>query len=237
MGRGLEGVVAVVVAAVVVVVGMRTHQPERGGGGGGYSDRESSSSNNSSHQTHLLEHSSFGALALTHAISLGDSDALMKVIDSGIPISVLGSGAALHLLARNAASLEAPSLLLLLTLLLQHGAGADGGIDALDEEGLSPLHRCVALSLPPAVSLLLDYKADINLLSPPPSTSSPLHIAAQRKDEEMCLLLLGRGARGEERDGKGKTPGDYFPELAVLTEGNEKRKGGEREGGGGEASK
>ncbi len=49
----------------------------------------------------------------------------------------------------------------------------------------------------------------------------------------MCLLLLGRGAREEERDGEGKTPGDYFPELAMLTEGNGKREEGERGGAGG----
>jgi len=46
----------------------------------------------------------------------------------------------------------------------------------------------------------------------------------------MCLLLLGRGGREGGRDGEGKTPGDYFPELVVLREGNGRREGG---GGGG----
>jgi len=49
----------------------------------------------------------------------------------------------------------------------------------------------------------------------------------------MCLLLLGRGGREGGRDGEGKTPGDYFPELVVLREGNGRREGGGGGGGGG----
>jgi len=55
-------------------------------------------------------------------------------------------------------------------------------------------------------------------------------LAAQNKDEAACLLLLGRGGEEGMRDGRGKTPMDYFPELIVWRNRNRK----EEEGKGGE---
>jgi hypothetical protein len=91
--------------------------------------------------------------------------------------------------------------------------GADP--NALDKSGVAPLHRAVRTRSLPAVRALLDGGA--NPKAPNKSGSTPLHLAVQttgrggsgstRAREQqtgIIKLLLERGARATDKDGRGK---------------------------------
>ena len=92
--------------------------------------------------------------------------------------------------------------------------GADP--DARDRSGVSPLHRAVRTRSLPAVRALLDGGANPRLLNG--SGSTPLHLAVQNtgrggsgsphareQQAGIVRLLLERGARATDVDGRGKT--------------------------------
>jgi hypothetical protein len=91
--------------------------------------------------------------------------------------------------------------------------GADP--NALDGSGVAPLHRAVRTRSLPAVRALVDAGADPR--QPNKAGSTPLHLAVQptgrggsgserarRQQVGIISLLLERGARPTDRDGKGK---------------------------------
>lgn len=91
--------------------------------------------------------------------------------------------------------------------------GADP--NALDKSGVAPLHRAVRTRSLPAVRALLDGGADPR--APNGAGSTPLHLAVQAtgrggsgseaaRQQQIGIigLLLERGARPTDRDGKGK---------------------------------
>jgi ankyrin repeat protein len=91
--------------------------------------------------------------------------------------------------------------------------GADP--NAADKSGVAPLHRAVRTRSVSAVRALLDHGA--NPRQPNKSGSTPLHLAVQttgaggsgsdearRQQAGIIRLLLERGARPTDRDGRGK---------------------------------
>ncbi len=91
--------------------------------------------------------------------------------------------------------------------------GADA--NALDKSGVAPLHRAVRTRSLPAVRALLDGGANPRL--PNKAGSTPLHLAVQTtgrggsgsehsRQQQMGIieLLLERGARPIDKDGRGK---------------------------------
>jgi len=92
-------------------------------------------------------------------------------------------------------------------------AGADP--NSLDKSGVAPLHRAVRTRSLPAVRALLDGGA--NPRAPNKSGSTPLHLAVQttgrggsgsaharRQQTGIIRLLLERGARPTDKDGRGR---------------------------------
>src|SRR6185295_17926362 len=92
--------------------------------------------------------------------------------------------------------------------------GADP--NAVDREGATPLHRAVRTRSLPAVRALLDGGA--NPRQPNKSGSTPLHLAVQttgrggsgspharEQQADIIRLLVERGARATDRDGRGKS--------------------------------
>lgn len=92
-------------------------------------------------------------------------------------------------------------------------AGADP--NAVDRSGVAPLHRAVRTRSPAAVRALLDRGAGVR--QPNKSGSTPLHLAvqttgrggsgsSQARDQQALIirLLLERGARKTDRDGRGR---------------------------------
>jgi len=92
-------------------------------------------------------------------------------------------------------------------------AGADP--NALDNSGVAPLHRAVRTRSLPAVRALLDGGADPR--APNTSGSTPLHLAVQttgrggsgseharQQQAGIIQLLLERGARPTDTDGRGR---------------------------------
>ncbi|MFT3883251.1 MAG: ankyrin repeat domain-containing protein [Gemmatales bacterium] len=95
--------------------------------------------------------------------------------------------------------------------LLSKGANPN----ALDKTGVAPLHRAVRTRSLPAVRALLDGGADPRL--PNKTGSTPLHLAVQttgrggsgteharQQQTGIIRLLLERGARPSDKDGRGK---------------------------------
>ena len=91
--------------------------------------------------------------------------------------------------------------------------GADP--DALDKSGVAPLHRAVRTRSLPAVRALLDGGA--NPRAPNKAGSTPLHLAVQttgrggsgseharQQQAGIIGLLLERGAKPTDKDGRGK---------------------------------
>ena len=87
--------------------------------------------------------------------------------------------------------------------------------NALDRSGVSPLHRAVRTRSLPAVRALLDGGA--NPRTPNKAGSTPLHLAVQttgrsgsgseharQQQADIIRLLLERGARPTDKDGRGK---------------------------------
>jgi ankyrin repeat protein len=92
--------------------------------------------------------------------------------------------------------------------------GADP--NALDRSGVSPLHRAVRTRSAAAVRALLDGGADSR--RPNHAGSTPLHLAVQttgrggsgsaqarEQQADIVRLLLDRGARAADLDGRGKS--------------------------------
>jgi hypothetical protein len=92
--------------------------------------------------------------------------------------------------------------------------GADP--NALDRSGVSPLHRAVRTRSSAAVRALLDGGADSR--RPNTAGSTPLHLAVQttgrggsgspqarEQQARIVRLLLERGARATDQDGRGKS--------------------------------
>ena len=99
------------------------------------------------------------------------------------------------------------------TITLLVTAGADP--NALDRAGVAPLHRAVRTRSLAAVRALLDGGADSR--RPNKSGSTPLHLAVQptgrggsgssqsrEQQASIVRLLIERGARVTDRDGRGK---------------------------------
>jgi hypothetical protein len=93
-------------------------------------------------------------------------------------------------------------------------AGADP--NAVDRSGVSPLHRAVRTRSLAAVRALVDGGADSR--QPNKTGSTPLHLAVQttgrgrsgspqarEQQAGIVRLLLGRGARATDKDGRGKS--------------------------------
>jgi ankyrin repeat protein len=93
-------------------------------------------------------------------------------------------------------------------------AGADA--NALDRSGVAPLHRAARTRSPAAVRALVDGGADPRAKNKAGST--PLHLAVQttgrggsgsadvrERQADIVRLLLERGARLTDRDGRGRT--------------------------------
>jgi ankyrin repeat protein len=96
-------------------------------------------------------------------------------------------------------------------------AGADP--NAMNKNGVAPLHRAVRTRSSDAVDALIEGGADLRLMNK--SGSTPLHLAVQNtgrsdsgsdaaKDEQrrIIVLLLERGASPTDVDAKGKTVAD-----------------------------
>ena len=86
-----------------------------------------------------------------------------------------------------------------------------------DSYGRRPLHYAAQRGHKEIVSLLLDYKADVNVKATERSAAgivnwTPLHLAAERGRVDVCGVLLDRGADIEAKDVWDRTP--LF--LAVL---------------------
>jgi ankyrin repeat protein len=92
--------------------------------------------------------------------------------------------------------------------------GADP--NALDKSGVSPLHRAVRTRSLPAVRALLDGGANARARNK--SGPTPLHLAVQttgrggsgsdharQQQAGIIKLLLERGARLDDKDGRGKS--------------------------------
>jgi hypothetical protein len=107
----------------------------------------------------------------------------------------------------------------IIALLIEAGANPN----ALDKSGVAPLHRAVRQRCSSAVDALLKHGAQIRLKNK--SGSSPLHLAVQNtgkggsgspesksQQREIIQILLGAGARPQERDGRGKTVIDCIQE-------------------------
>lgn len=83
-------------------------------------------------------------------------------------------------------------------------------LDALDEEGLTPLHRAAMRSLPEVLRLLAEG-AGVNVRSEPEGATA-LHLACATHRVEIVGPLLDAGARVNLADYEGATP-----LLALLT--------------------
>jgi hypothetical protein len=111
--------------------------------------------------------------------------------------------------------------------------GADP--NAIDQSGVAPLHRAVRTRSLPAVLALLDGGA--NPRAPNKAGSTPLHLAVQttgrggsgseharQQQRGIIRLLLERGARPTDKDGRGKqvrqaATSDWVQVLLVGTPG------------------
>jgi ankyrin repeat protein len=93
-------------------------------------------------------------------------------------------------------------------------AGADPNV--VDRSGVSPLHRAVRTRSVAAVRALVDGGADVR--RPNKTGSTPLHLAVQttgksgsgsaqarEQQAEIIRLLVERGAKPTERDGRGRS--------------------------------
>src|SRR3954471_54662 len=92
--------------------------------------------------------------------------------------------------------------------------GADP--DAVDRDGVTPLHRAVRTRSLPAVQALLDGRADPGM--PNKAGSTPLHLAVQTtgrggsgspaaraQQADIVRLLVERGGRATDHDGRGRS--------------------------------
>jgi len=111
-------------------------------------------------------------------------------------------------------------------------AGADP--NAVDKSGVAPLHRAVRTRSLAAVRALLDGGA--NARQPNKSGSTPLHLAVQTtgrggsgspqaREQQVGIvrLLLARGARVTDHDGRGRTvrqaaTGDWIRALLTVAD-------------------
>jgi hypothetical protein len=116
---------------------------------------------------------------------------------------------------------------------IQHLISAGADPNTRDKSGVAPLHRAVRTRSTSAVGALLDNGADLRLGNKQGST--PLHLAVQNTgasssgtaeakehQREIIALLLRRGARATDTDGKGKTvaaaaTSDWIRELLDAT--------------------
>ena len=85
-------------------------------------------------------------------------------------------------------------------LLLENGAN----VDALDDNGSTPLHLAISESEPRAAEILLDNGANVGLQYNNRQTA--LHLASQRGHLDIMRLLLENGANVEAPDSDGSTP-------------------------------
>src|SRR3954466_9649313 len=88
--------------------------------------------------------------------------------------------------------------------------------DAVDRDGVTPLHRAVRTRSLPAVAALLDGRADPRM--PNKAGSTPLHLAVQTtgrggsgspaaraQQAAIVRLLVERGGRATDNDGRGRS--------------------------------
>jgi hypothetical protein len=104
--------------------------------------------------------------------------------------------------------------------------GADP--NTMDRSGVAPLHRAVRTRSLPAVRALVDGGADVTQRNK--SGSTPLHLAVQptgrggsgsqqgrEQQAGIIRLLLDRGARPTDRDGRGKQVNDAATSEWIRT--------------------
>ena len=88
--------------------------------------------------------------------------------------------------------------------------------DALDHEGIAALHYCVIHDCMPMAHLLLEQRANPNILTPDTGVS-PLMIAALEKNRELAELLLAYGANPQLATKEGTTPLNVMPALRRMS--------------------
>ncbi len=82
--------------------------------------------------------------------------------------------------------------------------GAD--VNALDDDGMTPLHCAAEAGQAYAARLLIRRGALIEARGRAIGGKTPLHVAAEAGQPEVCAVLLDAGADIEARDGTGNTP-------------------------------
>ena len=86
-------------------------------------------------------------------------------------------------------------------ILVEHGADTN----ALDSNGMAPLHRACKLQDKAIVAALLKHRANVNL--PTRGGARPLHIAVSKGREEIVRMLVEHGADVDAvRQMDGSTP-------------------------------
>lgn len=88
-------------------------------------------------------------------------------------------------------------------------------LDALDHEGITPLHHCAINDAPELAELLLSHGANVDALIPD-TWVSPLMIAALEKNTQMAALLLKYGANPQLRTREGSYPATVYPTIALM---------------------
>jgi ankyrin repeat protein len=128
---------------------------------------------------------------LFEAIERGELDRLRGLLSAGADPNVIGAEPWPDWRPLHAAieAMEDGGLLASVSILLEHGADADGW-DA--QRDATPLLMAVFRNQPEVVRLLLDAGADVNVVGG--EGDSPLRWAAQQGDIELARLLLDRGA-------------------------------------------
>lgn len=104
--------------------------------------------------------------------------------------------------------------------------GADP--DERDSNGLTALMYASVYGQNIMALILLESQAKVDVNAADSEGSTPLHYAAFVPDDELARILLTHGANPHIKNNAGKTPLDYWPELAEIVKQVEaqKRKAG-----------
>lgn len=126
---------------------------------------------------------------LMQAIRINDAPKALELIERGADLKQISPGAHTPLIV--AAIFHRDQLCEALI-----AAGSE--VDVLDSEGQSPLHHACSQSSSTAglrtCEVLLAHGADVNLATLH-TGDTPLHLAAQENDPQLCALLLAKGAQ------------------------------------------
>jgi ankyrin repeat protein len=129
-----------------------------------------------------------GISPIEEAVAKGRARVVEYLLGKGVPVSGAGGSATLLELA------VANGRLNLVDLLLRRGAD----VNAKGSMGSTPLHSAIANRFPAIVQRLLEAKPDLEVVSgalPGLSSSTPLGLAVQVRDEGLVKKLLEMGAK------------------------------------------